>query len=102
MKIIYVALCCMGLSTAFNDARAGDLCRTLGVSAEKTMRARQMGANMADLMDMVPKDQSVEKVLKSIIIQAYQRARYDTEEFQRKAIVDFSNEIQVSCYASPQ
>lgn len=69
-------------------------CKMIGDLAEKTMEARQVGVPMSKMMEIAKDD----RLLKSIIIDAYKKPRFSTDEFQRSATVDFRADWEVACY----
>lgn len=69
-------------------------CKVIGDLAEKTMEARQVGVSVSDMMDIAKDD----RLLKSIILDAYKRPRFSTEEVQRRVITDFRADWEVACY----
>ncbi len=74
-------------------AQAQD-CKMIGDLAEKTMEARQVGVPMSKMMEIAKDD----RLLKTIIIDAYKKPRFSTDEFQRSATVDFRADWEVACY----
>lgn len=90
-----------------NVSRADDTdsaCATMGSLATSAMRGRQAGADMAQMMDATmklattPALQPVAKIMRNLIVLAYQSPRYSTEEMQTKAIQDFTNQAELGCY----
>ena len=71
-------------------------CPIVGKSAENIMEARQLGMAMSELIERAH-EQSLTKY-KATIMAAYERPRFDGEEYQQKAIDDFRNEMELACY----
>lgn len=88
-QLILAAAAAMTVTTA----NAQD-CKMIGDLAEKTMEARQVGVPMSKMMEIAKDD----RLLKSIILDAYKKPRFSTEEFQRSATVDFRADWEVACY----
>lgn len=54
---------------------------------------------MTDMMDRVvrPADPAIKDIVKAFVIDAYNRPRVDTPEYQQKAILDFENYAYLTC-----
>jgi hypothetical protein len=66
-------------------------CNFFGLQAEMIMEYRQDGVNMGDVIEKFPSD-------KELVVSAYERPRFNTEENKRKSIQDFTNETILKCY----
>lgn len=77
--------------------REGKFCRTISNMATEIMKARQNGVPMADVMELVPNPSPIAKLGKSLVISAYERRRYSSAEMRQESVVDFANEVYLSC-----
>ncbi len=75
------------------------ICKSSAGAAKAIMSSRQRGAAMTEMMDKVvrPAEPFIKDVIKAFVIDAYSRPRFDTPEFQQKAILDFENYAYLSC-----
>lgn len=71
-------------------------CEVIAEKAKSIMEVRQVGAPMQEVMDAV-KDSAIKSLYFELVIQAYERPRYQSDEFRRRAVVDFQNEWYLSC-----
>ena len=68
-------------------------CDEMAQLAEVVMEARQNGASMRSIMEIAGDNQ----LARVIVIEAYDRSRFTTEEYKRMAINDFSNDVYQIC-----
>jgi hypothetical protein len=80
------------------ETTANDLCVSMGESGELTMRARQEGTRMSDLMALADKAGDQRATLRDLIKRAYRSPRFSTEEAKQNAIREFANQAELSCY----
>lgn len=75
------------------------ICKSTAGGAKAIMSSRQRGASMPEMMDKVvrPADPAIKDITKAFVIDAYNRPRYDTPEYQQKAILDFENYAYLTC-----
>lgn len=75
------------------------ICKSSAGAAKAIMGSRQRGAAMTEMMDKVvrPAEPFIKDVIKAFVMDAYSRPRFDTPEFQQKAILDFENYAYLSC-----
>lgn len=75
------------------------ICKSTAGGAKAIMSSRQRGAAMPEMMDKVvrPADPAIKDIIKAFVIDAYNRPRYDTLEYQQKAILDFENYAYLTC-----
>ena len=68
-------------------------CENTGIIAAKIMEARQLGIPISKLL------QAVEgKAAEAMVHQAFDVSRFQTDEYQQKAIRDFREKWEVTCY----
>lgn len=80
------------------------ICKSSASAAKSIMSSRQRGAAMTEMMDKVvrPAEPFIRDIIKAFVIDAYSRPRFDTPEFQQKAILDFENHAYLSCLKARQ
>jgi len=96
------------ISFLADDAAAVDLvptfnsCREIGDFAEAVMVKRQDQARMSDVMDLAlaasPTDRKND--VRSLIILAYEEIAYGADENRTRAIREFRNKVELSCYST--
>ena len=69
-------------------------CENVHTWGNNAMVSRQNGESMVDAMK-----EADNNVHREAIKLAYQRPRYNTMEYKRKAVSDFANELASVCYA---
>lgn len=79
-------------------------CEGFGRLAEELMVARQMGVPMSRVMEVAEAAWGDEDVnlLRQMVVLAYEVPRYATDEYQRRAIEDYRNEVELACYQAFQ
>lgn len=78
-------------SSTEQDKDDAVVCDFEGVVAELVMYSRQEGENLSEQIKESPSS-------KSLILRAYERPRFMTEENKKVAIRDFANEVILDCY----
>ncbi len=82
---------------AFSDEE----CREMGRLAENVMKLRQIDANLSLVLSSVvdPKQpEVVQKLVREIILGAYDQPSYSTPKMQEKATAEYKNDIELECY----
>ena len=87
-----VALAVSGQAQAQNSEK----CKKIGAIAESIMKARQRGIPISKLMEV--SEENAGGSLRPVILFAYERPRYNSEEYQQEEIEDFRNRIELQCY----
>jgi hypothetical protein len=104
MKIrIIAALVMVGSLSAPAWALSSDeACKEMAGAAEAVMRARQNGVAMQKLLDVAsnPKFASGQAGFRAIIMMAYDKPRFNTEENKQHAVDDFRDAVQLYCMKS--
>jgi hypothetical protein len=80
---------------------ANDGCKKLGVLAENIMTNRQAGADFTEMLDVAENtgcSEELKKLTKNLVIEAYDRSEYSTQEYKERAIRRFKNDVMVKCY----
>lgn len=84
------------------EAGKMEYCKNIGQISEIIMNARQHGVPISKLMEvgtMASKgDPYLEKLYQLTTLSAYNHPKFEAAEFQRKAVIDFSNEMATLCY----
>ena len=107
-----VALPVVALDSKDAEANAS-VCETLKPAAAATMHARQVGAPASDLLENVDEFSAkygnvsqfatreplaeLDRVLRELIVEAYERPRYETRSLQQRAANDFGEEKYRLC-----
>lgn len=93
MKKIFAIATAMTL--AASAAATADECREAGDAAAAVMVARQAGTAISALMpDMAARgDRYVE-----MLLMAYERPRYSSDEFQQREVEDYRSLWETGCY----
>lgn len=69
-------------------------CKYLSEVAHRVMEVRQAGYPMADLVEAAEQDGALAKAL---VIEAYKRNQYSSNEYKENAANEFSNEVYMQC-----
>lgn len=75
------------------------ICKSTAGAANAIMSSRQRGVSMTEMMDKVvhPAEPAIKDIVKAFVIEAYNRPRYETPEYQRKSVLDFENYAHLTC-----
>jgi hypothetical protein len=92
-------LLALALITTTSTATAID-CAQVGNLAQAFMQSHQDGVPMASIMETIAgvADPTAKQALKDMIIDAYSKPRYNTEQMKRREIADFRDEYAAGCY----
>lgn len=82
-------------SFAAKQPTSDQLCAVKGALAGVVMQMRQMGGEMSEQMNTIPK---LAGGSREMVVKAYNYPRYSTSNMQRKAVEDFRNEIELECF----
>ena len=95
-----ILICILALGLAF-PAFASDICKAVESLAENTMKARQAGSAASDMLGIGEiegvKGTNESKLLKIIVLSAFEVPRYSSPEYRRRAVEDFKNEWYIWC-----
>jgi hypothetical protein len=75
---------------------AADTCTEIASMAEAVMKNRQAGVDVVVMMDIANKSE-VKDIATQMIIEAYKRRAYRTEQYQLEAVREFKNEVYLIC-----
>ena len=76
-----------------------DVCRSVAGLAEKVMVARQAGVKLSVLLqelETTPVDNTT-PVIREVILGAYEKPRFTTEAYVKRAIEEYRNTWHVNC-----
>lgn len=97
-KILTGALLLVLSIPSYADADVDSFCRSMSVTAEKVMEARQSGVSMAVAMGASKyEDDLFTPIFRYMVIDAYSRNMYFTQDYKDKEIVDFGAEHYLKC-----
>jgi len=82
----------------FTNAQAEERfpCKDLSDAAETIMKCRQDGMKMSLIIEALPENE-VKNIFISIVQDAYDVPRFETEKNKRKAVIDFTNSVYLEC-----
>lgn len=92
----------LALAMPGHAAPPGDMpCSAFGNLADTIMRKRQDGATLEAMLTIVrPEDSHAALLVRDIVLAAYARPRYRTEDYKARAVLDFRNDVQLECIRS--
>jgi hypothetical protein len=86
-------LCIFALPLQAADWR--ESCGNFGKVAKMIMEKRQSGASMAKMMEAITDIDN--SVVEMMIMSAYDRPRYSTEQMQQRTIEEFRDDVYLEC-----
>ena len=93
--LLFVSLLAIALPAT---AQQVVICSLFGDLAENVMKIRQKGASPAFVLKaLLGNDEMINKIVVSLMADAYSKPRYTTERFQIRAVVDFRSEVETAC-----
>jgi hypothetical protein len=84
----------MTIAALLVAASTSTFCTVIGDLAEAIMTNRQLGIPMSRMMEI----NGADDLARLMVMEAYKEPRYSSDEYQRRAVQDFRNEIEVACY----
>jgi len=75
------------------NADKGISCEQFSELAESIMVFRQEGSSIVEAMKIAGENEGI----RSIVISAYKKNQYQTDEYRKRAITDFGNEYYLVC-----
>ena len=95
-KLILLALLCASPAAAEEH-----VCQVIGELGETIMTMRQSGAPMSKMMAVLPQiDAQIREVTEIAVRMAYDEPLYSSESYQRRAVVQFRDKVEVLCFKS--
>jgi hypothetical protein len=89
-------------AAAFTNEERAAFCPVMGDISANLMGARQDGKVLSDAMRGMEgslSDPLLGPIVRAMIIAAWERPRFSTQEYKDRAVVDFRNEIETQCYS---
>ena len=98
-KLLLATVLTLSATTSFAEVRSMTVCKALSSFSETTMRARQVGMPMADIVDAWGSDpeNSLGQVMVNLTIMAYGRPKFSTKAMQRESVTEFGNDVLLLC-----
>ena len=90
--LLSVALLTAGVVQAEDEI--GHKCEVIHRSAAAIMTAYQRGVPIVEALGVAEDD----KLMRDMVLEAYDSTRYTPQDFQQRAIERFANEWAVACY----
>lgn len=84
-----------------NPAHSNEnVCKQIGETAAVLMDAKYVGLPISQLIETMHEkaDVSTHKMLTAMILAAYSRPNYSSDEYQKRETAIFRNEIEMECY----
>lgn len=94
--LVLAALLVAAPSMATTKAQLAE-CTALSGVAGVIMEARQAGAPLSMIMEVSYKNAGATKIIQALAMDAYKAPRYNTPQYQQRAIDDFKNTIMMLC-----
>jgi hypothetical protein len=81
------------------DSSARSRCATAAKAAERIMAKRQAGDDILELFEVIDTapGEEFKALLEGLATMAYDRPRYNTEEYRREAISEFKSRVMIEC-----
>ncbi|MGI4260829.1 hypothetical protein ACR2VJ_27430 [Klebsiella pneumoniae] len=68
------------------------MCQPIAEFAKEAMSARQAGVPLSEALKV-----TTMPAMQALIISAYRKPRYSTEDYRERAAVEFANETLITC-----
>lgn len=97
MKLTTFICVALMASPAFAEKKIvsrDEYCAAVANVAEAVMTARQAGFPIGETLEMTA---DVGKGIRQLVIDAYDMARFSSDEIRAEVILDFSNDIHLQC-----
>jgi len=102
MKFLFVLILVIAISVMSANAQDStfEICKNMEAFAEQVMENRQDGVPMADMYELIMKLDVPKEAKESMFLilkAAFKEPRFSSEEYKKKAVVDFQNTTFLSC-----
>jgi hypothetical protein len=88
-----------GQSFALTSAEKDQICPAMGQLAEEIMKRRQEGLAMSALIAALKNDDpAADKIIRSLITDAYGRPKFSTDKVINQTVAEFRNSVEYECY----
>lgn len=97
--ILSAGFCAILLFSAVIPSKAQNLefCNSIGRSAKQIMQARQDGISMENIIAGLPEKGATRNFLMDMLVMAYGKPRYHSEEYKQKSVENFENLWYLNC-----
>jgi hypothetical protein len=92
-------------SNSYGNEKQDLYIKGIGPIAGSIMKHRQSGTDIGSLFavfDNTNHDPSIQRVIKTIIIEAYDEPKYSSPAYQQNAITEFQNRVTLECLKATQ
>ena len=79
------------------DSRKEELCEAISSFANTVMASRQDGVSIQRMLATVNGSDTIHRLMKKIIVNAYESPAYSTSSVKQKSITEFENKWTVYC-----
>lgn len=89
------------LASAAGPVFADEHCALVGRVAAKVMEFRQTEAPMSQAIELIAapnEDTTIRETVRLMIMEAYSRPAFQTEENRKQSIDQFRNDVELECY----
>lgn len=95
-----IAAALLTVSPVTAAAPRPDICPTVETLARTIMEGRQVGVPMTKMMEVADNqgDNPMGRLIRALIVAAFEKPRYMTAEIQQREVDDFANEAALECY----
>ena len=101
MKRMVLTIAAALLATTANAGKVHETCASLSTLAETVAENRYAGVSMRDSMGVVEtNNEQARQMIRAIIQDAYGLPDYSGDEYQRRAVVEFGNDVYSECLDS--
>jgi hypothetical protein len=100
MKYLIILIIVFIVSTIGVQADNSDSCENIDKTAENIMTSRQSGVPMVEVVKLVNeniKSDTLNKFVTEMVKDAYKEPRFSTQDYKKKAILDFRNKWYLFC-----
>lgn len=80
-----------------SGAAMASACEGRAELAKQVMSSRQAGVPITDVINLAKESNAYTKATQELILRAYERPRFQTDEHQQREITEFQNEAYVAC-----
>jgi hypothetical protein len=97
-RILIIAACSILLAwtaVSAEENQKDDLCATYAELAETIMRSHQSGVSLSQVFEVMGSDS--DPLVRELVIKAYDKPRYRTDQAKNRAISDYRDFVHVEC-----
>ncbi|OLP56798.1 hypothetical protein BJF92_12050 [Rhizobium rhizosphaerae] len=99
----FICACVLIMLSALTGAQTAraekDMCEVVGQIAEAIMQRRQNGSSLQSSLELVRKvgPEGTAKVFEALVIAAYERPMFSTDDNKKSAVGEFRDDSQLAC-----